>query len=100
MSLRRIERELRAELGRTGWAELAERALDGVRFTDDGGTVYIHLFARSDWPAVAVGDALVLAHADYPDLQTLRQWRELFEDARLYLHDELPRVVRWLQGTG
>lgn len=100
MSLRRIDRELRAELRRLGWAELAERALDGVRFTDDGGTVYIHVFARPEWPGVGEGDALVLANADYPDLQTLSQWRAFFEEGRLYLHDELPRVVRWLRGGG
>ena len=98
MSLRRIERELRAELQSVGRADLAERALAGVRFTDDGSTVYVHVLARPDWPAVRAGDALVLANADYPDLQTCAQWREFLEEARLYLHDELHRVVRWLEG--
>ena len=79
-------------------------AMDGVqlielkRFTDDGGTIYVHVMARANWPAVRPGDALVLANADYPDLQTLVQWRDFLEDARLYLHDELGRVVRWLEG--
>ena len=98
MSLRRIERELRRELARAGRPDLADAALDGVRFTDDGGTIYVHLMARSDWPAVRPGDALVLANADHPDLQTCAQWREFLEEARLYLHDELGRVVRWLEG--
>lgn len=85
---------------RGGRQDLAEHALDGVRFTDDGGTLYIHVFARPDWTGVGEGDALVLAHADYPDLGTLAQWRAFYEEGRLYLHDELVRVVRWLQGGG
>lgn len=98
MSLHRIERELREELGRLGRADLAERALAGVRFTDDGGTVYVHVLARPDWAPVRPGDALVLANADHPDLRTCAQWREFLEEARLYLHDELGRVLRWLEG--
>jgi hypothetical protein len=69
-------------------------------FTDDGGTIYVHVMARPEWANVRPGDALVLANADYPDLQTCRQWREFLEDARLYLHDEFARVVRWLDGRG
>jgi hypothetical protein len=98
MSLRRIERELRRELARNGRADLAEQALDGVRFTDDGGTVYVHVFAGAEWAAVPAGDALVLAHADYAELQTCAQWRAFLEEARLYLHDEFPRIIRWLEG--
>jgi len=98
MSLRRITRELREELYRLGRADLAEQALDRVRFTDDGSTIYVHVMARPEWPRVRRGDALVLAHADYPDLRTCAQWREFLEEARWYLHDELGRVVRWLEG--
>ena len=98
MSLKRIERELRRELVRVGRADLADLALDGVRFTDDGGTVYVHVFARPEWHKVRAGDALVLASADHPDLQTCGQWREFLEEARLYLHDELVRVLRWFEG--
>ncbi len=98
MSLRRIERELRGELLRLGRKDLLAGALARVGFTDDGGTVYIHVFARADWPKVSPGDALVLAHADHPELQTCADWRGFYEDARLYLHDELGRVVRWLEG--
>ena len=98
MSLRRIERELREELQRVGRPELVEQALDGVRFTDDGGTIYVHIMARPGWEPVRDGDALVLANADYPDLQSCAQWRAFMEDARLYLHDELGRVVRWFDG--
>ncbi len=98
MSLRRIERELRAELTRLGRADLLGAALERVGFTDDGGTVYIHVFAQPDWTKVSPGDALVLAHADHPDLRSCAEWRSFYEDARLYLHDELGRVVRWLEG--
>lgn len=98
MSLRRIERELRAELRRLGRDDLLQQALDGVRFTDDGGTIYIHVMARTDWQPVRPGHALVLANADYPDLQTCAEWRAFFEEARLYLHDELGRVLRWFEG--
>lgn len=98
MSLRRIERELRAALLRAGRAELERQALAGVELTDDGGTIYIHVMARPDWNAVRQGDALVLANADYPDLRTCAQWREFFEEGRLYLRDELARVVHWLEG--
>lgn len=98
MSLRRIERELRQALREAGRADLERQSLEGVRFTDDGSTIYVHVLARPDWPAVRTGGALVLANADYPDLQSLAQWRDFLEEARLYLHDELGRVVRWLDG--
>lgn len=98
MSLRRIERELREDLHQIGRPDLAEQALAGVRFTDDGTTIYVHVFARPDWPAVRAGDALVLANADYPELRTCAEWRQFLEEARLYLHDEFARVVRWLEG--
>ena len=98
MSLRRVERELRAALAGAGRGELAERALERVRFTDDGSTIYVHLYARPDWPAVRPGDVFVLAHADYPDLRTLADWRALLEEARLSAQDHLGTIVRWLTG--
>ncbi len=98
MSLRRIERELRKALRQAGRHDLAEQALAGVRFTDDGSTIYIHVFAKPAWSRVRPGDALVLAHADHDELRTCAQWRAFLEEARLYLHDELPRVIRWLEG--
>jgi hypothetical protein len=98
VSLRRIARELREELVRVGRGDLVDHALDGVRFTDDGGTIYVHVLTRPDWKPVPEGDALVLANADYPDLMTCAQWRAFLEEARLYLHDELGRVVRWFDG--
>ena len=88
MSLRRIERELRQAIRRSSRPEL-EAGLGRVGWTDDGGTLYVHIFARDDWPLVRGGDAFVLAHADYPDLKTCVGMRELLEEARLYLLERL-----------
>lgn len=98
VTLRGIERELRERLRAAGRAELAERALDGVRFTDDGGTVYVHIFMRPDWPLFREGDAYPLAFADHPDLRTLAQWRSFLDEARLLLRDDFGRIVAWLDG--
>ena len=97
MSLRRIERELRSLIRRSDRPEL-EAGLDRVGWTDDGGTVYVHIFAAPDWESVRAGDAFVLASADYQDLRTCSALRELLEEARLYLHDEAGKVLRWLEG--
>ena len=97
MSLRRIERELRLAIRRSSRPEL-EAGLDRVGWTDDGGTVYVHVFTKPEWSRVPPGDVFVLANADYPDLRTCAGMRELLEEARLYLHDETDRVLRWLDG--
>lgn len=99
LSIHGLERELRARLRRAGEGELAERALDGVRLTDDGATIYVHIFTKPDWPNHRPGDAYPLAFADYEELRTLAQWRGLIEDARLLLIDDFPRIVAWLRGT-
>ncbi len=98
VSLRGIERELRGRLRAAGRADLTERALDGVRLTDDGGTIYVHIFMRPDWPQFREGDAYPLAFADHPDLQTLRQWRAFLREADLLLRDDFGRIVAWLEG--
>jgi len=97
MSLRRIERELRRAINESSRPDL-EAGLGRVGWTDDGGTVYVHIFAAPDWVAVRPGDVFVLAHADYPELRTCAGVRALLEEARLYLHDETDKVLRWLQG--
>jgi hypothetical protein len=97
VSLRRIERELRQAIRRSSRPHL-ETGLRNVGFTDDGGTIYVHAFAREDWPLVRPGDAFVLAHADYPDLRTCAGMRTLIEEARLYMEDETEKVLRWLEG--
>lgn len=97
MSLRRIEQELRRAISRSSRPDL-EAGLGRVGWTDDGGTVYVHLFAAPAWEAVRPGDAFVLASADYPELRTCAGMRALLEEARLYAEDELDKVLRWLQG--
>lgn len=97
MSLRRIERELRQAIRRSGRPHL-EAGLGRVGWTDDGGTIYVHIFADQNWPHVRPGDAFVLANADYPDLRTCVGMRGLLEEARLYLHDEVDRILLWLEG--
>jgi hypothetical protein len=97
MSLRRIERELRQAIRRSDRPEL-EAGLERVGWTDDGSSVYVHIFARPEWGAVRQGDAFVLASADYHDLRTCAGMRALLEEARLYAEDELGTILRWLEG--
>ncbi len=97
MSLRRVEQELRTLIRKSDRPDL-EAALDHVGYTDDGGTLYVHIFAREDWPKVPPGDAFVLAHADHADLETLTGMRALHEEARLYLYDEFGKILRWFEG--
>ena len=98
VSPRGIERELRFRLRRDGRADLADRAVEGVRLTDDGSTVYVHIFMRPDWPRFRPGDAYPLAFADHPDLRSLAQWRAFLGEARLLLDDDFTRIVAWLDG--
>jgi len=98
VSPRGIERELRIRLRRDGRADLADHAVEGVRLTDDGSTVYVHIFMRHDWPRFRPGDAYPLAFSDHPDLRFLAQWRVFFEEARLLLDDDFIRIIAWLDG--
>jgi hypothetical protein len=97
VSLRRIERELRQAIQRSRRPEL-EAGLERVGWTDDGSTVYVHLFARPQWQAVRDGDVFVLASAGHDELRTCAGLRALVEEARLYAEDELNKVLRWLEG--
>jgi len=97
MSLRRIEQELREAVRRSSRPEL-EAALERVGWTDDGGTLYVHVFGDPESSRVRPGDVLVLATADKRDLIGCAAMREVLEEARLYLHDEIERVLRWLDG--
>ena len=97
MSLHRIERELREAIRRSSRPEL-EAGLKRVGWTDDGSTLYVHIFARPAWQRIRRGDGFDLAAADHADLHTLADMRALLEEARLYLHDETDRVLRWLDG--
>ncbi|HEY7294363.1 MAG TPA: hypothetical protein VH916_04940 [Dehalococcoidia bacterium] len=98
VSVRGIERELRKRLYAARRADLAEHALERVALTDDGGTVYVHVFMRPDWPEFRAGDAYPLAFADHPDLRSLAQWRAFLREAQLLLRDDFGRIVQWLDG--
>ncbi len=98
VSVRGIDRELRRRLHAAGRDGLAERALDRVALTDDGSTIYVHIFMRPDWPHFRAGDAYPLAFADHPELQTLAQWRSFLREAHLLLRDDFGRIVQWLEG--
>jgi len=97
-SLQSIERNLRRRLVAIGRDDLALRALDGVRFTDDGSTVYVHIFKQPSWRSYRAGDVYPLAFADHPDLRTLADWRAFLTEARLLLDDDFHRIVAWLDG--
>lgn len=97
-SLRRIERELVGMLHARGRDELAREALDGVRYTDDGTTLYVHIFAKPSWSRVRPGQAYVLAFADRAELGSLAAHRALLREAWLLLHDEIDDIIRWFDG--
>jgi hypothetical protein len=97
-SPRSIERELRSRLRAAGRAELADRAVERVGLTDDGSTVYVHIFMRPSWRGYRPGDVYPLAFSDHPDLQTLAQWRAFFHEADLLLNDDFGRIIQWLDG--
>lgn len=99
MSLRRIGDELRTLLRDQGREDLAERAFDRVAYTDDGATVYVHVFAKPTWTPVRRGRAYVLAFADHAELCSLASFRELNREASLQLADEVSDIIRWFDGA-
>jgi hypothetical protein len=98
MSLRRIQRELVGLLHERGRDDLARDALDRVAYTDDGSTVYVHVFAKPSWPRRRPGQAYPLAFADHDQLGSLTRHRELLRDAHLLLGDEIGDIVNWFDG--
>ncbi len=96
-SLRTIERELRRLLRERGRPDLAERALDRVAFTNDGSTLYVHVFARPDWPYYRPGKAYALAHADLEGLARCSDVRLLLEDGLAMAHDDIASIVQWFE---
>ena len=100
MALRFLERELRGLLTERGQDELAANAVGGVAFTDDGGTIYVHLLPKEGWPHRAQGRAFVLAWEDYAPEGSGRMYcyRWLINEARTSLYDNADMIVRWLQG--
>jgi hypothetical protein len=99
MALRFLEAELRRELAGLGRQDLMETAVGGIGFTDDGGTIYVHVFPGEGSARVS-GQAFVLAWQDYAEdpSQRLDCYRWLISEARLSLHDNVGEIVRWLEG--
>ena len=99
MALRFLERELRQELARIGREALMQSAVGGISLTDDGGTIYVHLFPKAG-SAKAPGRAFVLAWHDYAGdaSQRLDCYRWLIGEARLSLRDNAGKIGRWLEG--
>ncbi len=100
MPLPFLERELRRELAARGREELMDAAVGRIGLTDDGGTIYVHLFPRRGWPHRTQGRAYVLAWQDYAadPSQRLDCYRWLMREARLNLLDHADDIVRWLEG--
>ncbi len=99
MALRFLEAQLRRELAALGREELMETAVASIGLTDDGGTIYVHLFPK-EGSAKAPGRAFVLAWQDYAEdpLRRLDCYRWLIGEAKLSLRDNVAEIVRWLEG--
>jgi hypothetical protein len=100
MALRFLERELRGLLLDRSRQDLADEALGAIAFTDDGGTIYVHLLPKEGWPGRAQGRAFVLAWEDYtPDAkERMYCYRWLINEARTSIRDNIDTIVRWLEG--
>ena len=99
MALRFLERELRRELAGIGREDVMNSAVRGIGLTDDGGTIYVHLFPKAG-SAKAPGRAFVLAWHDYAGdpSQRLDCYRWLIGEAKLSLRDNPGKIARWLEG--
>jgi hypothetical protein len=100
MSLRFLERELGRFLLDRGQQDLADEAVGAITFTDDGGTIYVHLLPKQGWPGRAQGRAFVLAWEDYtPDAAgRMYCYRWLISEARTSIRDNIDMIARWLEG--
>jgi hypothetical protein len=100
MALHFLERELRRLLVDRGRPDLAEDAVGAVTYTDDGGTIYVHILPKEGWPHRAQGRAFVLAWEDYaPDRSgRMHCYRWLVNEARTSLRENVDEIARWLEG--
>ncbi len=100
MALRFLQRELRQLLAERGREDLADSAVGSVGLTDDGETVYVHLFPKEGWPRRAQGRVFVLAWEDHapPGSQRLFCYRWLIGEARMSMGENVDRIIRWLDG--
>ena len=98
MALRFLERELERLLVEHEREDLLEAGT--IRFTDDGGTIYLHLLPRLGWPGRAQGRAFVLSWEDYsPEgSDSMYCYRWLINEGRTSLRDNIDDVIRWLEG--
>lgn len=98
MALRFLERELERLLAQRGRDDLL--LAGNVAFTDDGGTIYVHVLPRPGWPHRAQGRAFVLSWEDYvPDgSDAMYCYRWLVTEAKISLRDNLDDVIRFLEG--
>ena len=99
MALRFLERELRRGLAGIGREALMRSAVERIGLTDDGSTIYVHLFPKAG-SAKAPGRAFVLAWHDYAEdpSQRLDCYRWLIGEAKLALRDNAAEIARWLEG--
>jgi hypothetical protein len=99
VALRFLEKDLRALLEQRGRGDVCE-AVGKIGFTDDGGTIYVHLHPREGWAGRAQGRVFVLAWEDYtPDgVSRMGCYRWLVEEARRSLHENPDKIIRWLEG--
>lgn len=100
MALRFLEKELRSLLVERGYGVVAEAAVGGVGLTDDGETVYVHVFPQEGWQGRAHGRAYVLAWEDYAPAGSDRMYcyRWLVREARAAMRENVEGIVRWLEG--
>lgn len=100
MALPFLERELKRLLRSKGRDDLAEAAVGSVEFTDDGGTIYLHLLPRGGWPHKAQGRAYVLAWEDYaPEGSSVMYcYRWLVREGRRAMTENVDEIIRWLEG--
>jgi hypothetical protein len=98
MALRFLENELRKLLAQRERNDLLEAGT--IALTDDGGTIYVHLLPRPEWPHRAQGRAYVLAWEDYaPEgSDAMYCYRWLMGEARRSLRENIEGVIRWLEG--
>lgn len=98
ISLRRLRQDLESLLRSRGREDLARDALDGIRYTDDGTTLYVHIFPNPMWPHRRLGQAYVLAFVDHGERMTLMEHRDLLREAWLLLQDEIDDIIKWFDG--
>jgi len=87
MALRFLERELRRLLVDTGHQSLTDAAVGAITFTDDGGTIYVHLLPKESWP-----------HRAQDKASRMHCYRWLVKEARASLRENVDAIARWLEG--